>query len=690
MLHTKELYCVETLQQVQVGVPLIKGRGASAVVLALTPEVHYALEKAGVQAKQPEDYHTEKEIHFLGMAQLAVVDRLCGLVDEATFSEVEAFRARDIRLGRLLWYELKNLLNSVAVRTLIMARILDVEKPNAVRYFLTMDEEVPTSLQFVNESIWSRVIPVVCKAKHTIAEAVSPPESQYMISGPAARGADGKGSTPGRNSGAASSSHRFSQVIRLLRSGLNRVKRGIAVQGPFRPGKQGQTLLTLTTAYSLSHLIEEADNTKQFRVLLFNPRRPWSTQWLLPITPAVSTRAVLPLPDGVGGRLDAASRRLRANAILEELLTISGVPYIEAVENRLHRLFSTVAPEVFYTYSQTEQVLRENSPAVMVAATMNLHERVAFLAARAGGVPTVVFQHGATAANALMETQSNFVRSEIDFRWSDYVFTFGEGDTRFFQKFAPGMARPISVGSPALDRLRQLRLSEGDRSKAMRRLGLDPKRPAVFYVPTSMDGNTRPIPTRNRSPARMFQIERAIADVASEHPGIQFVVKLHSVGATSPIERYIEDRHYTNCKVVRGKFQGMVHLADALIVDMPGLVFLEMLTTDRPILFCGHELPQKFNSEKWHPSILPMWKERVLYAEHLDEFLEMLRDFLRKGEFAPVKSSDEMLRLFGTHLDDGRSAERALAILMEIAVKGGVQIPNEHRLKQQGLSTKGE
>ena len=103
------------------------------------------------------------------------------------------------------------------------------------------------------------------------------------------------------------------------------------------------------------------------------------------------------------------------------------------------------------------------------------------------------------------------------------------------------------------------------------------------------------------------------------------------------------------------------------ITDYPSTSFLEMLTTDRPILFCGHELPKKFDPDKWHPSFLDMWKERVSYAEDLKDFLNLLRTSLREKRFKPVESEDTLLRLFGTHLNDGKSAERAHAFLENLA-----------------------
>jgi hypothetical protein len=54
-----------------------------------------------------------------------------------------------------------------------------------------------------------------------------------------------------------------------------------------------------------------------------------------------------------------------------------------------------------------------------------------------------------------------------------------------------------------------------------------------------------------------------------------------------------------------------------------------------------------------------MWNERVEYSDDLDEFLDLLRTFINEDRFGAVESDNTLLKLFGTHLDDGKSAQRA-------------------------------
>jgi hypothetical protein len=638
---------VETPEQAGVAQAVAKLHPGSTAILALNPPVHYLLERQGVAANRLEDYHSEDELQTFGFTLLAVIDEVCEIVDETLLEHVEVFRRFDLKVGSLSWYEIKNLINSVAIPTFITRRMLEAEAPQEVRYFGTRGGLTSESLAYVDESPWPYVVPMVCNVMgvHSAEEPlVGPQGGEQPLRSTFDRGSIG---LPRLRS-------LFSRIIGTRRTRNH----SLPVNG------RGQTLLVLSTGYSMKYVVDILRQSHELEIVRFSLRSPACVQPIVPSGPSQYLPAELPTL--LDDRLRTAWERVKSDKRMKDALTFLGSDVSDVVGKRLHYLFNHVATEMLRTALQTEEVINRFEPAAMVATNMPLLERVAMHTARRRGVPTVVYQHGATGGVVLTETHGSFVKYQTDLRWSDWAFTFGDGDSRYYSRSYPDAAKPVSVGSAALDEVRGRKTGIREKRREKRALGLKSDVPAIFYVPTSMDGYLRPIPARNRSPSLMFEIERAIADFFSQFPDFQFVFKMHAVHVESPISRYIEDRGYSNCKVIRQPFRKLLHLADAFVADFPSTSFLEMLTTDRPILFCGHELPQKFNPEKWHPSILPMWKERVLYAEQLDEFLEMLRGFLRKGDFSPVKSSDEMLRLFGTHLDDGKSAERAIIELKRI------------------------
>ena len=169
----------------------------------------------------------------------------------------------------------------------------------------------------------------------------------------------------------------------------------------------------------------------------------------------------------------------------------------------------------------------------------------------------------------------------------------------------------------------------------------------------------------------MFRLEQSILKVFSEFPDIQFVVKLlyTPFSPTSPTAQLVRDKQLKNVAVITEPFLSLLPMGDMFITDYPALPLLEMLTTDRPILLCGYLQPWPWAPGKWHPSVLDMYKERIAYADDLEEFLELLRTYLREEQFQPVRSENTLLKLFGTHLDDGKSVDRAYAFLEPLAAQ---------------------
>jgi len=644
---SSRLLCVETPVQVERQLPSL----GLATVLALTAQAEYACERHRVNVHRPEDYYSEDELQTLGFEQLAKLDQLCQLVDQVVLEEAEEFRLPGLLPGTLYWYHFKNLLNSAAVHAFILKRITERERPGLILYGATPDEPLSLTLEYRNESAWSRAIECVANSHGILNNGFANGTLPSV--------------TPKRGSQVTK---RLAVARRLLFSTRYMFDKTIADLDDRLGGHRGSvqpTIVTLSSTYGLRHLIRAAAKSS-IRVFYFEPQHPWRLARLSGGSWIARRYASAGPHSHLDANLDRAWNRFRSSPQLESLLSVEGTCYFLMVERRLRHFFRSVAPDMLQTYLKTRAMVEAVRPAAILGANMPYWQKTVFEATRAAEIPTIVYSHGSSGGYVRMETDGAVVQQRNDFRHADYVFTNGFGDVQFFMKHSRERAKPIAVGSAVLDELRHRRRTAAQRSAALSDLALEPSLPTVFYVPTSLDDYVRPIPGRNRAPSTTFHIERSIADIFAQFPNVQCVFKLHAATALSPIVQYVKDRGYANCRVITEDFKKLVHLADAFVLDYPSTTLLEALTTNRPILFCGHALPMRFNREKWHPSILPMWKERVLYAEHLDEFLEMLRDFLRKGDFSPVKSSDEMLRLFGTHLNDGRSAERAVAELKKI------------------------
>ena len=121
--------------------------------------------------------------------------------------------------------------------------------------------------------------------------------------------------------------------------------------------------------------------------------------------------------------------------------------------------------------------------------------------------------------------------------------------------------------------------------------------------------------------------------------------------------------------IITAPFTTVLGMADTFVIDVASTIFLEMLTTDRPILLCAHQLSKKLDPSRWSSEVRAMWDERVGYSNDLEEFIQILRQHLDQDDSVAVKSNDTLLKLFGTHKNDGASAERAYRFLKTLATK---------------------
>jgi hypothetical protein len=307
-------------------------------------------------------------------------------------------------------------------------------------------------------------------------------------------------------------------------------------------------------------------------------------------------------------------------------------------------------------------------PKAIVAATMGsyLHQTISLVASQMQS-PFIVYRHGDCGGHVMMESMSHPVIERLELQSSDYVLAFGHGDVMYLGKGNKTKARVIPIGSAVLDNMHVTKSTESV-TKLAKKYGLDPKKKTVIYVPTTMDGNLRIIPYRSQSPSRRFSIEREIIDIFSKHPQIQFILKfpLLSEYPFSATARLVRDLNITNCFIITDAFMDLIPIADMFVTDYTSTNFIEMLTTNIPILVCGHEFPLPWNPEKWHPDILDMWRERVEYCEDLAEFKEKLDKKFSAMDFETVDSSSTLLKLFGTHRNDGLSLKRAVFALDQI------------------------
>ena len=673
---TDTLIFIELPGQIDTALKAARRRGITDYhLLALTPHVEYALEKKGWAYQRPEDYHSEEDINAVGLEDVSTLNRYCDTVDDFLQDRCDILKEHGIRPANLNWYYLKILFNSVSIRAFIIRRILETERPQQMLYFGTQKEPAIRNLVFLRESAWSRVIPLACAAMDVpyahLGKDTNPsilnrrpwdrswkPRAAIKESGRRLLGPVGIRLFWKAYKETQSFAH-------WLRSRLHNNRL------PSRP-----TVLVLESDYSLAHLLLQAESRGSFNILRWEVERLQTPFYLdhSMVFKNGSAASAFPARHALREQSKRLGEEMGAIPDIRSFFQFSAIDCFPALERRLVRFFEVDLPELVYTYLNARALLRAERPIAVLAATMGDYSRQAVaLAARNENIPFVVYRHGESSGHMEMKSGVHPINETIELLLPHYVLVFGEGDVKYFNNSERRIARIVPVGSAVLDHLKKP-VAPDTGAKLRRKFGLSPDKKLVVYALTDMEGNIRIAPYRSRSPSLTYKIQRKLLDVFSEFPEIQFVLKLHVPPGhpCSPIAQEVKDRRLANCVTMTEPLTSLLPMADMFITDYPTTSFLEMLTTDRPILVCGHQLPRRWAAD-WHPSVLDMWKERVVYADDLEKFLDLLRAHLKEERFQAVQSANTLLKLFGTHLDDGQSAHRAHVFLESLAGAGAPQ-----------------
>jgi len=101
---------------------------------------------------------------------------------------------------------------------------------------------------------------------------------------------------------------------------------------------------------------------------------------------------------------------------------------------------------------------------------------------------------------------------------------------------------------------------------------------------------------------------------------------------------------------------------DAVLTDSPTTTLLQAIATRHPVFV----LTSVISLPMVH---LPLMRQRAVCADNAETLMKSLELYLQTGNYPADCGNREYIKLYGTHLDDGKSSQRALAIL-EKTLKG--------------------
>ncbi len=625
-------------------------------VLALTSAAAAEAQARGRVYVRLEDYYDEHELlkHY---GELFTVERSWSLwVDQLLQGLLPDFRrahfepARASSFTMLCWYA------EWFVGAHVLRQVLDKLHPEVVYYWPWEPIKPPPHLQEVR-SIYCSLLPIIAPQHDIRACAIDPVATAEAACMP------GSAQAPGSSSLTQSVSRALlNKTLTLLDvTGLRPQLRLLHQQGLVRmlrgslgAARSPQAVLMLGNGYDLyslaSCLLDHGVRVDWLTTTLNTTRTPGGTsapqhlcaEQLVGLWPVVAEQPGIwaPLERWGIGRND------RAEAILRYW-------------------WHHVIPALWQGYRQAEAALAQRQYAAVVAweSGGDTLSGSMLQAAEQHKLPRLIYQHGSTARIGYWPA---YVRD------AETLLVYGEGTAAHLDRHRqdPRVERAtiVPVGSARLDWLRQPPTRRKG-AQLRRKLTRHDRRPIILYIPAAFGGYARGIGdlVGYADVSYLELLQRAML-VFAEFPQVRLLYKdfVPSFSLASPMEVFIR-RSVPNGEVIRNvSLPLLCQAADAIIVDHIITALGEVLLTRKPVLAYCPEGPWPVLEP---PDARALLRRRAQLAETPETFLSAIREFLHTGQFAELDAPDNsFLRAYSTHLDDGRSAERAAeAVLSAIA-----------------------
>lgn len=605
-------------------------------VMALTPEVAWALQRRGMPYLKLEDFYEESRLSAMGPGVLrAFVEWMDG-VDGFVQGLDERLREADFRPIHLHLHFVKVLIDELVLHAFALTQFLEKYGPARLVYF-SPSPTPPDERLFFTETPLGVLMPVVAPTHGVVAEALLPIPVDH-----AARCAGARRQRPAPGLGSKLGRLLFASLPPSLRSvwrlandrGLGGCVRHLWAERSGRPH-----VLALYDRYDVAALLAELRQDGIGATLArytIDPEGDAETRWPADIDWA------------------AMWTRVRGEASLWRQVDDLGLQAVRsALETRLGAWWRATMPRAWRQYGRARRWLEKRRPLAVISPVIWGHRDSAILAAaKRLGIPRIMYQHGGFVGTC--EYWGGW--EHIDFLNADLYLMYGDGVRDYFRERSERHALPSTrvevVGSARLDHV-LARRGASDVDVLRDRYRVSGRR-LILYITDMIMGYQRGLRAATYPAVRYFELLQRVVGVFADAPGTRLLFK--GIPGTdkflNPMPEVLARDLPDAVVVSHVPLTDLMWCADAIVVDHPSTALLEVLQTPEPILvYCDGR------SLQLRPEARALLLERVELVEDEAEFVERLRAFLDRATEPP--SNDEFLRSHGTHLGDGRSAERA-------------------------------
>ena len=322
----------------------------------------------------------------------------------------------------------------------------------------------------------------------------------------------------------------------------------------------------------------------------------------------------------------------------------NGIPILSLIDSQMNIIESTML-HILKNFKRFKLKIEKFDLIVSAVFLFPLQYFLAHLAQNAGK-KVIVWIHG--EKGLVDQAQFDFAQ---DVQYATNVLTFGSGASRYYKQVASAHMKfngPVSIGMASTDKLIGL---TGDK-KGYILYATGKYLLSISFMNSVMGPDNRLyhsqktllryLSTQNHRPV-IFK--RNPTRYMGELPGDLLLL------SAAPNIRTVQFEE---------SYMDLLKGASAVILDTPGTASVETCGTHIPIFIV-------YNRNMFREEPLALLKKRAVVTTTPEELAEKIELYFRKNIYDADLNNDEYARAYGTHMNDGRSVERALEYFSGVA-----------------------